>query len=151
MNNLEFKDFKQIKVQEHYLKYNDHFKAWESLSSDGRRVTTATTKTECFLKTLKLFKGTHNFIHYGEHLTPEEEERDMQNACRMRRHPHEHPQHQRRTSILHPKQGRQRRRPTKWSNQETGKKFLLQVLSWRKVLPKKRKPLPRFHIQGGVC
>lgn len=33
--------------------------------------------------TLKLFKGTHNFIHYGEHLTPEEEERDMQNACRM--------------------------------------------------------------------
>ena len=83
MNNLEFKDFKQIKVQEHYLKYNDHFKAWESLSSDGRRVTTATTKTECFLKTLKLFKGTHNFIHYGEHLTPEEEERDMKNACRM--------------------------------------------------------------------
>lgn len=83
MNNLEFKDFKQIKVQEHYLRYNDHFKAWESLSSDGRRVTTATTKTECFLKTLKLFKGTHNFIHYGEHLTPEEEERDMQNACRM--------------------------------------------------------------------
>lgn len=82
--NLEFKDFKKIRVTEHDLKYNPHYKKWECIKREtGRVVTSATTKTECFLKAIKLFKGTHNFIWYGSHLTPEEEERDMQNAIRM--------------------------------------------------------------------
>lgn len=84
MKNLEFKDFKKTRVKEHDLEYNPHYKKWECIKREtGRVVTSATTKTECFLKAIKLFKGTHNFIWYGQHLTKEEEERDLRNACYM--------------------------------------------------------------------
>ena len=80
---LSFKDFHNFQVKEHHLQYNDHYNSWVCLDPEDKRITSATTKTECFLKALKIFKGTHNFVHYGDRLTPEEEERDMRNACRM--------------------------------------------------------------------
>ena len=66
--------------KEYSLRYNPNFNEWECINQDGKRMLGATTKTECFLKATQQLKGV---IIYGEHLTPEEEERDMQNACFM--------------------------------------------------------------------